>query len=604
MDKKLILDLIASSIILLFIIGPRFNSWGLDSKAMFSGKPSEYIDTYRYLYYCGIYLLTYIVLAVVVHNFPELLALLPSTGIKSELTGNLKEIFGQGSYTISFLLITMLLNNSKVSFYEERWRNILHAWARIPKSVEEIKDAIIQEDSFSPSEKYISQAINEIKREAESSAHGETLSEYWQQSIQNWSQEKENKTVNWSLIKCLFLILIVRDLRGLYGDADLQLKVERVRDLGKIIPFLSGDNSSDNTQKQELNALSSLLIECICKHIVKKYPSKQAQYTTFKNLGFNVSYHDAAETRISEAISYSILGVLLINGLTTGLLVTILDRTDDFPKWAFGGFVAICISMFVGIFAQKINASRQMEASLPVYALTLIVSTIAALIYFNWGGGVPNSLGRIMLALSFSTVSVIVFLSLEDINHDRHAVFSTSFTHAIFLAIVMAILQILISLSYTYSNCESDCGKAVLTRINDESFKLFQLGLVGLVKGFFLGGLISYLIQDSLRRQQLAALRNTPRVKFNNIITLESDGLERRVDTKNISKSGAMIKCECGLKPGDQISISAPFLGKIKSIVRWTQPLRMGKQLAGIEFIDDQLELHSFIRQQYGEFYA
>lgn len=604
MDKKLILDLIASSFILLFIIGPRFNTWGQDAKVMFSGKPNEYIDKIRFFYFSGIYLLTYIVLAIVIHNFPELMEFFPISATESELSNSVKEVFGQGSYALSLMILTMLLNNSKVSSYEESWRNFLHAWARIPKSVEEIKDAISQDDCFFPSQKYIELALNEIKLETESTSHSLVLREYWEKAIQDWEKEKAERSANWSFIKCLFLILIIRDLHGPFNGTDLKLKADRIRDLGKILPFIKDDDTNLDQQKNELNALSLLFIEFISKHVVKKYPTKQAQHTTFKNLGFNITYHDTAETKIFEAISYSVLGVLLINSISTWFIVSTLGRTQSFSQWAFGGFVAICLSLFVGVFAQKVNASKQREASIPVYVLTLVISTTAALIYFNWGSGAPNTLGRIILALSFSTISVIVFRSLEDINHDTQEVRKSVLAHALGLAIIMAILQVSITLSYTYSKCPQDCETAILTKINSEFPLMLKLAAIGFFKGFFLGGLISYLIQDSIRRQQLIALRRTPRVKFNQILTLENGANQRRVDTRNLSKNGTMIKCECDLQAGDEIYVSAPFLGKIKGIIRWTHPRSRGKQLTGIEFTDQRQELFDFLRQQYGEFYA
>ena len=110
-----LLDLALSAFILLFIIAPRFNSWTHNVQHMFSGRPSEYIDKYRYLFYLASYLSTYIILAIALHNFPQLLQIIDVADAFTDWQTQVGNIVGQGSFTFNFLVLTMLLINPAIN---------------------------------------------------------------------------------------------------------------------------------------------------------------------------------------------------------------------------------------------------------------------------------------------------------------------------------------------------------------------------------------------------------------------------------------------------------------------------------------------------------
>ncbi len=603
LNQKNVGDLLVCAFVLLFFIGPRFNCWTQDMRTLFSGKPKEYIDGYRYFFYCGIYISSFAVLIVILYNFPELVKVAADQlGVDFKSLG---DTFGKQGFAFMSLLVMALLNHNKVNHFDELWRNRLHEWARIPKAVDEIKNHIIRTEGFSPSSKYLAIAVNELQREAENTSHKQVLNDYWLKAIDQWQEHKKQNTIKWHYTKCLCLLLVVRDTCGKYSDADLQLKESRIKDLGKIIPLMADDNPDARAQRSELESLSNYFIECICKHLIKKYPSPQGQYNALNNLGFNISYRDSAEAEIIEAIVYCIIGVLLVSVLSTAVVLPIIKGKNamaiDLIQWSAGSFFSLCISIFVGMMVQKVFVTNQVEANLPIYVITLILATVGSFFYFHIvaeADANPKLLGKFFLALSFSTVAVVVMRSMNDINSDVRDVVITALVHAGILAIVMSLLQMSVSVAFLLPDKFS---WDILAR-ND--WKIAKLGVVGLVKGFVLGGMISYLIQDTLRRQHLAALRRCPRINFNKIMTLMRGNISFRINTKNLSKSGIMIKCREVLSLNEQITLSAPGLGDIQGTVRWTQAGWMGHHFAGIQFTAGYNELNNYIRGKFGEFYA
>lgn len=602
--SKMVLDVVASVVILLAIIAPRFNKWTRTNEKLFNGTPHEYIDDMRYCFYWSVYLFTYVVLVAVLYNFPELMPVSNTTLESSTWYTSLSEIFGQHSIAISCLIITSVLNNSKATHYDELWRDYLHKWARIPRAVEEIKIAIIQGDGYSPASYYIELAKSELRRESEASPRGEQLLSYWLDLFDQWKVEKNNRTINWAYIRCMCLMLVARDLCGRYGSSELQRKDDRIRDIGKIIPFLSRGDIDAVDQQHELELLSKYFIECICKTIVKKYPAKQGQLKAFQNLGFDLKFHDTAEVHAGEAIMYCVIGVVLISGLSTAMITSILGREENFMSWTMGSVVALTISIFVGLLIQKLNSRKESEARLPAYVLTLVVATIGALGYMHFASGPSSSLGRMVLALSYSSLAVVVFRALEDIYFEMKYVYLASLISAFALGVAMGLLQVGVSLAFMFDRGVISLDTMYLGMIADDNWKLAKLGLVGVFKGFFLGGMVTFLILDLMRRKQLTALRRSPRVKFNKIVDVKNGEVSFRVNSKDLSKSGMLIRCGSELMEGEKVKVETPLFGVVKGIVRWVQPSIFGRSLAGIEFTDESNELNNYIRQKYGEFYA
>lgn len=603
-NSKMVLDLGASVIILLAIIAPRFNSWTKTNEKIFSGTPHEYIDNFRYCFYWSVYLFTYIVLVAVLYNFPELMPVGKTNLESTTWYSSLSEIFGQHSIAISCLIITSVLNNSKANHYDEVWRDHLHKWARIPRAVEEIKIAIIQGDGFTPGSHYIDLAKTELRRESEASPRGEQLLSYWIELFDNWEVERQNRTINWSYIRCLCLMLIVRDICAKYGSMEMKRKDDRIQDIGKIIPFLSRNNQDAVDQQHELEELSQYFIECISKTLVKKYSAKQGQLKAFQNLGFDLKFHDAAEVHVGEAILYCVFGVIIISGLSTAMITTILGRERSFISWTMGGIIALNISIFVGLFIQQLNSRREAEARLPAYLLTLTIATIGSLGYMHFASGPSSSVGRIVLALSYSSLSVVVFRALEDIYFELRYVYLASLISAVSLGLVMGFLQMGISIAFMFDREAISLDTMYLGMIADNDWKLAKLGLVGVFKGFFLGGMVTYLILDMMRRKQLTALRRSPRVKFNKIIDIKNKQESFRVNSKDLSKSGMLIRSGNKLMEGETVNVETPLFGTVKGIVRWVRPSIFGRALAGIEFTNESDALNNYIRKKYGEFYA
>ena len=142
---NLIVDIIVCLLILFVVVGSRFNKWPAAQSKLFTGKPSEYIDSWRYWGFCFLYILTFFVISAVLYSFPEFLRFIP--GAEEEQLSL--------SYTLCALIVVSALAHQSISSYDEQWRKQLHEWARIPRNVEEVSREIILSDSYMPTDTYL-----------------------------------------------------------------------------------------------------------------------------------------------------------------------------------------------------------------------------------------------------------------------------------------------------------------------------------------------------------------------------------------------------------------------------------------------------------------
>ncbi|ABC29351.1 hypothetical protein HCH_02550 [Hahella chejuensis KCTC 2396] len=615
MDKKVVLDILFSAIILTLFIGPRFNSWSYAKLNLFSGKPEDYIDKFRYYFYCSVYLLTFITLLATLYQFPEFLSIFPSNVHEPDWGNALVKVLGENSITVySFMLIT-LLGNKKVAAVEDAWRERLHEWARIPKAVQEATRTITNRDNgFRPPKRYLERVAKELQLEAARNAKKELQSTFWMNILHHRQHSQIQGAITWRFIECFCLLMIVKDECPGYFHDDLAGKEARLHELSTIIPFLEPGETDAQHHKEELNRLSIYFIECLCKRLIKHYPSKQAQYNAFKNLGFNIGYRDSTDIKIAEAIALSLLGILVVSCISVLALQEVLGLLtwDRYLRWASGSFICFCFALFIAIFCER-TMTKQAEPSLSLYVITILAATISAFLYFHIASDLNRNgaqYARGILALSFSVLSLCVILALNANNQHADDVKRSAWLHALGMGALLAPCQIAIYLAYTSGTPNSPLidfqlsHAGINTLITDRDYLLAKLGLIGLFKGFFLGGIVSYAIQDTMRRQQVSAMRKNPRARFNQIISLKSGDNEILAGAENISKDGIMLKCGRRLDKNTRVEIATRFFGPVTGVVKWSRRKLWKKQLVGIEFIGERNELHAFLRGQFGLYYA
>ena len=602
------LDIAISAFILFLIIGSRFNRWPTGQSALFTGKPSDYIDALRYRGYCFIYVFTFFILTLALYSSPELLTLLP---VSEEFS---KVVLENNSYTVCSVLVIAALAQQRISAYDEQWRQQLHQWARIPRAVEDIMQSISQSDNFMPPERYRQRIRQNLVRGEDGSLWGSPRNPYWLAVIENLDDEKKHRTINWYYIKCVTLFMIVEDIcKGLSMD-DMRLKENRLMELGRVIQLSDHGEQETLAQKEELDKLSVHFLVNICKHLVKKYPRKDEQFTAFKNLGFVISHHDYTEVSVKDAVAWCLLVIFFVSVLSVTALLAVLDATipadfmtmDRLVRWSTGSFVAFGVAVFVGMLMKKLP-SRSASPGIFMYLLTVLVATLASFIYFQIVSDLSQRsqdlpYARLILAMSFSSLSIIVIKALGNTSHDHREVLFTSLIHGVYFALAMAVLQPLISVAFNWEDARDADSVYNYLLIND--WKFMMLSLIGFCKGLLVAWGISYSLREIQRKQLLAALRQSPRVEDMLISRLKAGNGEYRINIRNLSTKGARIQCREQLSLGDRIQLESPVIGKIDGVVRWTQSKLWGSQVAGVAFITGSAKLNQYIRERYGEYYA
>jgi hypothetical protein len=594
---SLFLDIGLCLAILSVVVGSRFNKWPAEQSKLFDGKPADYIDTARYRGFCFLYILTFFIISAVLYSFPEFLRFVP--GWEDQQL--------RMSYTMCALIVVSALAQQNISTYDEQWRRQLHEWARIPGHVEEVSREIMLSDSYLPTESYLSALRQDLQREDQSLS-------YWINVISDIETEKEHHSIDWCFLKCASLMLIIRDTNCGPSADHFAAKARRIEELARLVPLTGSDEKEFAAYKRELEDLSRYFIESICKYLIKKYPRADEQFSAFKNLGFSIRQHDSAEVSIRDAIIWCSLGVVFVSVCSVTALLMILDARseiefltqDRFILWTLGNIECFMIAIFVGILVKKMSA-RKAKTGMNVYVSAFFLATLASFIFFQFAQDLNTQSSRLpfarfMLAMSFSTLSIVVVRALSNISLDQRDVILSSLFHGLMLGLVMGVFQGLTSIAFSWGRIETP--SSLMEFLSRDDWKLPLVCLVGLFKGLFVGVGISFFIHNIQRKQLLASLRQNPRVERVMVMTCKREGEQFTVSTKDISKHGIKIQTRRRLNCGDKITIESQIFGSIEGVIKWSRNLFWGRQQAGVQFIDTPHKLNKFLRDRYGEYYA
>lgn len=594
---NLIVDIIVCLLILFVVVGSRFNKWPAAQSKLFTGKPSEYIDSWRYWGFCFLYILTFFVISAVLYSFPEFLRFIP--GAEEEQLSL--------SYTLCALIVVSALAHQSISSYDEQWRKQLHEWARIPRNVEEVSREIILSDSYMPTDTYLAALRKSLHSEDGSMTR-------WLDAIAQIEIEKVNHSIDWYFLKCFSLMLIIRDIRIGPSAYNLTGKETRIEELARLIPLAEAGDKEFMAYKKELETMSRYFIECICKYLIKKYPRADVQFCAFKNLGFKIRQHDTAEVSIREAIVWCALGVAFVSVVSVTSLLFILDERSErdfltmerFIGWSLGNIECFLIAILVGLLVKKMSAGKA-RVSLNGYVFAFFLSTLASFIFFQFAQDLNRQsehlpYARFILAMSFSSLTVVVIRSLGNINLDHKDVVVSSVVQGVMLGLVMAVFQVLASIAFTWDRVI--LPTSLTGFLMGDNWKYPMLALVGFGKGFFVGVGISYFIQETQRKQLMQTSRQNPRVERVVFLKCNSEGAEFSASTRDISKSGFKLQTRKPLRHGDKLVMESPVFGRVEGIIRWSHKLFWGRRQVGVQFTRTPLRLNAFLRDGYGEYYA
>ena len=594
---NLILDIIVCLLILFVVVGSRFDKWPAEQSRLFTGKPSDYIDSWRYLGFCFLYILTFFVISAVLYSFPEFLRFLP--GAEDEQLSL--------SYTLCALIVVSALAHQSISAYDEQWRQQLHEWARIPRYVEEVSREIILSDSFMPTDTYLAALRKNLHREDGSMSR-------WLDAIAQIEIEKVNHSIDWYFLKCVSLMLIIQDIRIGPSAYHLKEKETRLEELARLIPSAEAGDQEAIAYQKELESMSRYFIECICKYLIKKYPRADAQFCAFKNLGFKIRQHDTADVSIREAIVWCTLGVVLVSVASVTALLFILDdrsavdflTMERFVGWSLGNIECFLIAILVGLLVKKMSAGKA-RVSVNGYVFAFFLSTLASFMFFQFAQDLNRQsahlpYARFILAMSFSSLSVVVIRSMGNINLDHKDVIFSSLFQGVMLGLVMAVFQVLASIAFTWN--QVSLPTSISGFLMDNNWKYPMLALVGFGKGLFVGTGISYFIQETQRKQLMQTSRQNPRVERVMFLKCNSEGDEFNASTRDISKSGFKLQTRKPLRYGDRLVMESPVFGRVEGVIKWTHKLFWGRRQVGVQLTRTPLRLNTFLRDGYGEYYA
>ena len=601
------IDPLVALLIIGFFSAHRFNTWPSPQNPALSGRPSDYINTGRFVVFYLLYAMSVGVLTLAFYGIPELLQIglvrdaLASVGIPPE----------SRTLSIFSLIAIMVLNIPVVANNEKEWRRQLHNWARIPRDVDDLKKSLTRADRFMPTERHIELARLEIKKAGMSlQPQFKALETGWLAYLDGFQVEMGNNTVYWRFLRCLLLLIIAREtcstrILGGMSEAEQQVVL-----LGSRI--LSFDGEQRHAVVDDLDAMADYFIECICKQVIKNYAKPEERVQALRNLGFGVSHQDCVQLRFGRTFAYCLVGVGFCSLLSVAAIRLVLlmngkiesFSVETFLTWSTGNFLSLCVALFVAaIIYTQMKHERAIDTISAVF-VCLFVSTLASALYFivvrDLGrNSVGNPLARIMLAMSFAALSPFVYRAITQTSFSGGEIRRFALLQGVVLGVAMMVLQYLVYVVFNIERIQLD---SVSDYLGGSGGILVYMAIIGFAKGFFLGFYISYLIQKTKRAQLLKSLRVQPRATAEFSLRL-IDG-NNPVLARDVSRNGLKIEAVSNFQPGERIELESAVTGKIEGLIKWTQHRSRGRVLAGIFLSRDYPILNEYLRETYGAYYA
>ena len=288
----LLVDIFISLFIILFLIGQRFNEWPKTTKPRpkLSGKPIDYINPFRYYTFFFVYISTFLVVGLAADNLG--LAVHEYIFIPNDMK-NLLSILGDQSYTIYALFLWALVNLKFIKEWDDRWRNRLQDAARIPKAVLDMKQKILVHDNeITPRKDQLKELIAEMRKNG--------VGDYWEPYIDNCLEEQEQSSLEWHFLKTKYIHQACKMMRvNMLFDKkadnqgaenqDVENYEKRLKELAYMISTPGRHMEETKQYMDEIITMYTYLVECLCKHVIRKYTSKRVQLKALEYIGFNIN---------------------------------------------------------------------------------------------------------------------------------------------------------------------------------------------------------------------------------------------------------------------------------------------------------------------------
>jgi len=594
----ILVDIAVCAFVMLFLIGQRFNQWPEPNQHLLSGKPSDYIDPFRYLTFYAIYISTFVLIALAVYNLKlPLAADLKPDSILSQLL----EALGSQSWTVAALYLLALVNEKHVEKWDASWRNRLQGWARIPKAVLDMKSGLLfAEKNLTPTKERLDDLRSVLQKWG--------MEAYWEPKLDQWEQERHSASVAWQYIKAIYALRICKEYRVAALSAnDIKSYEERLKDIGYLIPRLEKDDEGLHARSEELNKIYAYCVESLTKQIIRKYPAKKSQRDALWHLGFSSRISNVPEIKTLAASVCCVLCISIVCIITIAAYLALLDvygrpfrgtqpwfTPDKLWRWVGGSIFSYALAIFVAIIIEKTKTTKDVLPRFMNYIITVFFSTLLSLSFFHFTRSNPdhplNWLAYISLALSMGISAVAVILALNKSgNENRKEVLLSALGHAVVLGILSGLFMTVAAVAF-----RGGLGNITLPGI-----------IITVLYGFTRGGavvfIISFLIQNSIRKQLKIAQRKTTRREYKSLISAVVDDETLTLSTRDISLGGLLIESRRRLKKGQVIDLNFYF-GAIQAKVQWAT-----RKMAGLAFVEDSPnneKLRQFFQDNFGPEYA
>ena len=501
-------DFLFTTLLIVLLIGSRFNEWPQTQGYPQNDKPSDYIDRVRYCGFCFVYIFIAYVLTFVLFTTPEITKLLPEGWEISDPVGAANSM----PLLSCAIIVTALLAQPKINRIDNLLRMRLHEWARIPRAVEDLKQNILQSNCYTPTEDYISYAKNEIYRYDGAVLQDNQALNIWISKLNEIAKVKHSHSIEWCYLKCLCLYMVVKDISPSLTANDIKSYDARLTELRKIIQLSNETNIKALQLREELETIADNFLTSICKYIVKKHPNAAEQYRAFRHYGFNLAHNDCTQMSIRDAIVACLLIVITVSCLTSFMTISLLQHhnptrfsvMEQFPRWTLGAIVSFSIAITLGTLVTK-SAFQKNRIGTFLYGLTFIGSTFACFIFFHITGEFNSNraIPRFILAASFSVLTITTILALRQSSHDRRDIIERAIYHGLVLALIMCLFQI--AVSFAFNPPKNFQINQIMIHLTEQGNKRVWLGVIGFFKGLLVGGGISFVLQDAQRKQHLEA---------------------------------------------------------------------------------------------------
>ena len=166
----------------------------------------------------------------------------------------------------------------------------------------------------------------------------------------------------------------------------------------------------------------------------------------------------------------------------------------------------------------------------------------------------------VLLAINFGLLAIVVIRSRGRGLMSQRAVKKKATQIALQYALISAVLQVMIRITFYVFNRENWTLMGLLDELSLPLFFLF-----GFVRGGAIAFLVAYVFMDCERVYLQTARRKYPRIRVGNAVHCEIAGQPADVVVLDLSEKGAMLRlntqlnAETGVQAGDKVSLLFSF---------------------------------------------